>query len=168
MINGRIRSELVLHHPPQENLNPGREELLQQFLDQMFSVMKEIHRDTPHELLLSPPQARLVFTIAKHQTEGISVKDLANLVKYTPGAITQFVDILIAKDLVRREEDSNDRRIVRLKLTPSARSQMNKFRKALLSSTAVKFSVLSDEELRQLQALLAKVSSPSFVHDKKD
>ena len=48
----------------------------------------------------------------------------------TPGAITQFMDVLIEKNLVKREEDPNDRRIVRLKLTPSAKSQMEQFRKA--------------------------------------
>jgi DNA-binding MarR family transcriptional regulator len=154
----------VSEEQSQENLNLSREVLLQQFLDQMFSVMKEIHRGImPQDLLLSPPQARLVFAMSRHGEDGLSVKDLASLVKYTPGAITQFTDVLIKKGLVRREEDANDRRIVRLKLTPSAKSQMDSFRKAILSSTARKFDILSDEELKQLHNLLAKINCESPI-----
>ena len=120
----------MVEQKSQANTDQGREELLQQLIEKMFSVMKEIHRDiSPQEPLLSPPQARLVFTIAKYKEDGISVKELARIANITPGAITQFMDVLITKNLVTREEDPNDRRIVRLRLTSSANSQMEKFRK---------------------------------------
>lgn len=142
-----------------ENLKNTREDLLQQTIEQLFSVVRKMHRDvSPQEPLLSHPQARLVFTIAKYKDEGISVKELARMANMTPGAITQFVDVLITKDLVKREEDSNDRRIVRLKLTPTAKSQMEKFRKEFLASAARVFDVLSTDELKQLMDLLTKVS----------
>ncbi len=158
----------MFEHQSQEILNPSRDELIQQFLDQMFSVMKEIHRDiSPHEPLLSPPQARLAFTIAKYKDEGISVKELAKIANITPGAITQFTDVLIMKNLVTREEDPNDRRIVRLKLTSVARSHMEKFRKDFLTAASRKLDVLSVEELSQLNILLSKVSSGSFTKDKQ-
>src|SRR3989338_5082060 len=102
-----------------------REELLQRTFEQLFSVMRQMHRDvSPKEPLLSHPQARLVFAIAKYKEEGISVKELARMSSMTAGAITQFADVLIAKGLVRREEDSDDRRVVRLTLTPAAKREM--------------------------------------------
>ena len=101
----------------QEKEDLIRESLLQQFIENMFSLMKQIHRDiAPPVPVISPPQARLIFTIARYPDEGISVKELARIANMTPGAITQFMDVLIKKNFVRREEDPNDRRIVRLKL----------------------------------------------------
>ncbi len=139
-----------------------REGLLQQVFERMVSLMKLIHHDIlPSEPLLSPPQARLVFIIARHQDEGISVKELAHIANITPGAITQVVDVLITKDLVRRERDPRDRRIIRLKLTPSARSQMKEFRKDFLGPVTRRFDVLSTDELKELVALITKVSSPA-------
>jgi DNA-binding MarR family transcriptional regulator len=144
----------------QNNQDRAREELLQHVIEQIFSMMKHIHRDVlPKEPVLSPPQARLIFTIARNKEEGISVKELASKVNMTPGAVTQFIDGLIEKGLVSREEDLYDRRIVRLKVTQSAINQMEKFRKDFLRSASRTFEVLSLEELRQLNGLLIKVSS---------
>jgi len=145
----------------QQPLSPDREreDLLQQFLENMFALMKQVHRDVlPQEPILSPPQARLAFTIARHEDEGISVKDLAKTANITPGAITQFTDVLIAKNLVTREEDPTDRRIVRLKITPTARNHMETIRKAFLNATAGKLSVLNTDDLKQLNTILGKVN----------
>ena len=148
----------------QEKSNQAREELVQQFLEKMFSMVKQIHREISHQdILLSPPQARLIFAIARNEEKVLSVKELAKLANMTPGAITQFVDGLIKKDLVSREEDPSDRRIVRLKLTPSAKNQMENFKKYFVTSAARRFKVLDNEELRQLNDLLAKVSTESFI-----
>jgi MarR family transcriptional regulator, organic hydroperoxide resistance regulator len=145
---------------------PTREDLLQQIFERLFSLMKQIHRDIgPQEPFLSPPQARLVFTIAKYNEEGLSVKDLAGIVNMTPGAITQFVDVLIEKNLVKREEDSLDRRKVRLKLAPAAINRMEQFRKEFYAHAARKFDVLSIEELEHLNRLFAKIGTPSQEKD---
>lgn len=93
------------------------------------------------------------------------LKELARVANITPGAITQFMDVLITKNLVRREEDQDDRRIIRLKLTPSARSQMEKFRKDFLGSATRKFDVLSADELKELVNLLTKVNPEPFIKE---
>jgi DNA-binding MarR family transcriptional regulator len=143
-----------------ENQNTFRENLLQQLIEGLFSIMKQIHRDAgPHDHSLSPPQARLIFVMAKYPDKGLSVKELAKIVDITPGAITQFMDVLIKKNLVIREEDADDRRIVRLKLTPEANKQMEKVRHTFLTASIQKFKVLNDDELKQLNDLLAKVCS---------
>lgn len=150
----------------QENRDRAREELIQQVFERMFSFMKQVHRDiSPLEPLLSPPQARLVFIIARCKDEGISVKELARVANITPGAITQFMDVLITKNLVRREEDPDDRRIIRLKLNPSARSHMEKFRIDFLGSAVRKFDVLSVDELKELLNLLTKISPEPLIKE---
>jgi DNA-binding MarR family transcriptional regulator len=141
-----------------------KDELLQQVIERMFSLIKQIHRDISSvEPFLSPPQARLIFIIDRCKDEGISVKELARIADITPGAITQFTDALIKKNLVRREEEQNDRRVIRLKLTSSARSHMEKFRQDFLGSVTQKFDVLSTDELKELLSLLSKVSPAHFI-----
>jgi DNA-binding MarR family transcriptional regulator len=150
----------MVEHESQVNPDEEREQILQQTLEKMFSLMRQVHRDvSPREFPLSPPQARLVFAISRCKDDGISVKDLARIANITPGAITQFTDVLVTKNLVIREEDPRDRRMVRLKLTSSARSQLEKSRKDFLTSASRKLNALTIDELRQLNNLLAKVSS---------
>jgi DNA-binding MarR family transcriptional regulator len=151
---------------PKALIDEEREELLSRFVEKMFSLMKQIHRDIePQAPLLSPPQARLAFTIAKYKEEGISVKDLARIADITPGAITQFTDVLIAKNLVTREEDPSDRRIVRLKITQSAKIQMETFRKAFLTAASRKLAVLDTNDLKHLNNILDKVDPAPFEKD---
>jgi len=119
----------------------------------------------PGELPLSAPQANLLFTIA-HNNEGISVKELAETSGVTPGAITQFVDALVARGLVMREGDLVDRRIVRLKATPLAKDQFERFRREHLTSFAKVFDVLSNEEIQQLIGLMYKVETSHTMKDK--
>ena len=138
----------MVEQKSQIKMDEEREELSQLFLEKMFSLMKQIHRDViPHEPMLSPPQARLAFTIAKYKDEGISVKELAKIADITPGAITQFIDVLITKNLVVREEDPSDRRMVRLKITPSAKSQMETMRKVFFTAATRKLTVLNIDDL---------------------
>ena len=138
---------------------------MQTLVQRMMSVMKHVrHGGPPPEPMLSPPQWHLLFAIAGRK-EGISMKELAEGASVTPGAITQFVDALVERGLVAREGDPNDRRIVRLKLTELAKNQFEKFRNEHLESMRRVFEVLSDDEIRQLIALITKIDTS---HDMKD
>jgi DNA-binding MarR family transcriptional regulator len=146
-------------------MDKNREELLQTLVQRMMSIMKHVrHGGPPAEPILSPPQVDLLFSIGRSK-EGLSVKELAERLSVTPGAITQFVDPLVEKGLVAREGDLNDRRVVRLKLTEQARSHFEKFRQEHLASMFKIFEVLSNDEIKQLVALLAKMDT---YHDMKD
>ncbi|MBN1643431.1 MAG: MarR family transcriptional regulator [Dehalococcoidales bacterium] len=139
-----------------------KEELLQRFIEQMSSVMKRVHHGMSlQEPPLSPPQARLLFMIAGKEKEGTSVKELAEQTNVTPGAITQFVDVLVEKKLVKRYQDPKDRRMVKLIITTGAKRQLEKFRKNFLSSVIRAFDALSEDEIKQLIELLSKVGSCS-------
>jgi DNA-binding MarR family transcriptional regulator len=143
-----------------ENLERTREDLLQILVEQMFSIMKQIHRDISHpDPLLSPPQARLLFAIANKKDEGISVNELARMTGVTPGAITQVVNALVSRNLVRRVEDPNDRRIVRLILNIDVKNKIQRFHKEFYAALSRYFDVLSVDEIKQLVHLLSKINS---------
>src|SRR3990170_3653135 len=100
-------------------MNKNREELLHFLTEKLGCVMRSIYtgpRFPFGEFTLGASQVRILFSIAKEKG-GASVKDLAEILGVTPGAVTQFVDGLVEKDLVKREEDLSDRRILRIKLT---------------------------------------------------
>jgi DNA-binding MarR family transcriptional regulator len=136
-----------------------REELLQILIRRIMSIMKYVGHDfIKSQPDLTPPQVRLLISIGR-KSEGASVSELAELNQVTPGAITQFVNALVEKNLVSREGDPNDRRIVKLKLTEMARNQFEKLKKEHLASVNRIFEPLSKEELQQLIDILMKIDT---------
>jgi DNA-binding MarR family transcriptional regulator len=142
-------------------MDKAREDLLQRFIEGMMSVVKNVVRGpAPGGPALSPPQVRILHLIAGRE-EGVPVSELADKMRVTPGAVTQFVDALVAKDLISRESDPDDRRVVRLRLTGTAIAQYERLRKEFLASAARAFDVLTDEELHELIRLFSKVNDAS-------
>ncbi len=151
-------------------MNNARKELLQSLAEKIASVMRRMHAGQCFkfsEFILRPPQVRILFFIAKNREE-VAVKDLAEMLDVTPGAITQFVDGLVDMDLVRREEDVKDRRIIRIKLTELAKSKIEEFRKGYLTSASRVFDILTDAEIGELVRLLDKVDTNPIRRETKD
>ncbi len=63
----------------------------------------------------------------------------------------------------QREEYPDDRRMIRIKLTARARSKLEKFRGDYFASLSRMFDALSDAEIGQLVALLAKLKVTSGI-----
>ena len=66
--------------------------------------------------------AQLRLLMALREEDGLPVGSLAELLGVNPSTITGHVDRLVRQDLVRREEDAIDRRIVRNYLTDDGRA----------------------------------------------
>lgn len=66
--------------------------------------------------------AQLRLLMALRDEDGLPVGALAELLGVNPSTITGHVDRLVKQDLVRREEDAIDRRIVRNYLTDDGRA----------------------------------------------
>jgi DNA-binding MarR family transcriptional regulator len=142
-----------------------REELLQSLIEKMANAMKAMHAKHGFpcgEFKLSRPQAMILFFIAKNK-EGTSSKDLAAFLNVTSGAITQFIDVLVEKKLVQREEDPKDRRILRMTLTASAKEKFNAFKKNYYQSVNPLFAALDEREIRQFIFLLDKINTKNIV-----
>jgi DNA-binding MarR family transcriptional regulator len=148
-------------------MDTTREDLLQKFIEGITGAMRQVgHGFLRSEPALSPPQVRLLFAIASRQ-QGFQVTELAEKTGVTPGAVTQFVDALVEKGLVSREGDPDDRRVVRLKLSETARERYARLRSDYLASVTRVFGVLSYEELRQLIRIFEKVGAAHAGHTTK-
>jgi DNA-binding MarR family transcriptional regulator len=138
-----------------------RKELLQSLGEKVASVMRRVYTGQGYrfrEFKLGPPQIHILFFIAK-QRKKVAVKDLAEMLRVTPGAITQLVDVLVDKDLVKREADPKDRRIIRIRLTELAINMLEEFRESYLASVSRAFNALSDAEIKELIRLLDKIDT---------
>jgi DNA-binding MarR family transcriptional regulator len=137
-----------------------RTQLLEQLLNHFGYISRSI--SAPHgfsfgDVVLSKPQINIFFFVGHHQ-EGVSVKDIAKFLNVTKGAVTQFIDALVEKNLVKREEDARDRRLLRIRLTEFAESRFDQVKQSYYLSLNKLFDALTDQEVEQLVSLLEKLS----------
>ena len=140
-------------------MNKTRTQLLEQVLNHLGYISRSI--SAPHgfsfgDMVLTKPQVNIFFFVAHHQ-DGVSVKDIAKFLHVTKGAVTQFIDTLVEKNLVKREEDARDRRVQRIRLTEFAESRFDQFKTSYYLSLNKLFDVLTDQEVEQLVSLLEKL-----------
>ncbi len=143
-------------------LTQGREDLIQSLMEQIGCLIRVMHRGRSFafgEFTLSGPQIGMLFFVSK-RADGAPVKDLANFFGITPGAVTQFIDGLVEKNLVSRNEDPNDRRILRIRLTEFAEMKLEKFKRDYFATISLLFTSLDDTEVAELIRLLAKINIP--------
>ena len=148
-------------------INKTREELLRALVARLGLVMRGMHGGQGFrfaEFMVGPPQVRILFRIAS-KPEGVSVKELAEVLSVTSGAVTQFIDALVEKGLVRREEDCIDRRLLRIKLTEFAGDNFKEFKRDYFAAVSRVFDPLSDAEIMQLTGLLMKANIPSNLKE---
>ena len=80
--------------------------------------------------------------------------DLAEHVHLSPSTVTGLVDALVARGLVERLEDAEDRRIVRVTLAAGGRRHREQHRRAHQQRLAAAFAALSDEDLERIESAL--------------
>jgi DNA-binding MarR family transcriptional regulator len=140
-------------------MKAGREELLTAATEKLGSIVRSVltaNQFPIGEAKVGGQQVRIIFYLARKH-EGVSVKELAEQLNVTSGAISQFIDALVEKKLVRREEDRHDRRLLRMKLTKSAKGKFTNFKKYYFAVVNRAFHSLSNEEIITLLELLNKI-----------
>jgi DNA-binding MarR family transcriptional regulator len=71
--------------------------------------------------------------------------------------MTPIIDSLIGHELVNRYPDPNDRRILRVELTPKTYELLESFRIAICKLFVEKISALSDEEVVTLDSSISNL-----------
>ncbi|MBP7018552.1 MarR family transcriptional regulator [Candidatus Saccharibacteria bacterium] len=87
----------------------------------------------------------------------LSVKELASILKITPGAATQQVEALVKRGLLRRTTDKADRRVSLITLSSSGDTYYNKMvsQRALMVKSI--FQNISDDELVLYKNVTSKI-----------
>jgi DNA-binding MarR family transcriptional regulator len=105
---------------------------------------------------LTIPQMRLLWTL--RDEDGQPVGALADHLGVNPSTITGHVDRLVRQGLVRREEDADDRRIVRNYLTDEGFVTVSALRRIAGIYIINILKRLDDAQLGRLQAALADLN----------
>lgn len=137
-----------------------REQSIQRLIQNIHSTTKTLGSGptpTCAKNVLTKQQSEILFLLSQ-EPKGLSVKELAERLRVTSGAITQFIDVLVEKKLVSRKEDSVDRRILRLVLTNKAVDNFKEFEDEYFRNVAGFFRELTDAEIETLSSILEKTN----------
>lgn len=126
-------------------------ELIDQIIEQRREVNRVVRDGTVVswiELSLTIPQLKSLFYISRRGK--IKISGLASGIKVTPGNVTGIVDRLVAQKLLVREQDSNDRRILWLTLTPQGKALIDELREGSAKELTKILEKLTDVELNDV------------------
>ena len=108
------------------------------------------------------PQLRILFRVRAHP--GLDVRGLAAGLGISPSAASQQVDKLVARGMLHRTENPDDRRHVRLELTELGEQAAGEISRASRSHVESVLSALADDELADLHRLLSRVVAAAAQH----
>jgi MarR family transcriptional regulator for hemolysin len=88
----------------------------------------------------------------------VSQRELAALMGVEGPTMARHMDRLEAGGLIRRSRDVRDRRILRVRLTPSGQQLQRRLSATLLQTHQTLTAVFSPDELQQFQSFLTRVT----------
>jgi DNA-binding MarR family transcriptional regulator len=99
--------------------------------------------------------AVLIGTAAKQQTEGVSIRALADYIHLAPTHVTTEVGRLIRKGLLRKRANKVDRRGVLVRLTPQSEAALVKLAPVVRRVNDVLFQNISRSDFNTMTKFLA-------------
>lgn len=93
-----------------------------------------------------------------HEPDGLRVGDLAARLGVRPPTASQLLDTLVERGLVERYADDQDRRAIRVRLSPQGRAQASQFRERALHEVEAIVEFMGADDSRRLAELLYKAA----------
>ena len=121
-------------------------------------IMREFHLRvrsiiTNEQLSLS----QIVILEYLFETKSSNMSEIATTLQLTMGRATGIVDNMIEKKLIKRERDTNDRRIVKVFLLKKGEEMAEKIKEERKESFNSMFSILTEEERETYIDIITKV-----------
>jgi len=88
-----------------------------QSLRRIFKALQDYSQEVSSSFGITGPQLWALKTLSRH--DGLALGDLSRQMYLHPSTITGVIDRLERKGYVARDRDRNDRRVVKVKLTPA-------------------------------------------------
>jgi len=118
----------------------------------MHSLKQFIHRVIERDLgshQISMMHGQILRFVAEEKS--ITMKDLAKHLSITPPSATSITESLVKKGWMERVTDKQDRRVVRIRITPKGRTMMRKVRKSLEQEWDKVLKTMSATQQKQLK-----------------
>jgi DNA-binding MarR family transcriptional regulator len=134
----------------------NREKQIQSIVESLAKCQRPALGAGWKQLGLSHAQMGMLYLLFYHREA--SVKQAADFLGISKSAVTQLADPLVAKELVSRRNDPNDRRIVRLSLTANGSQVLKKLAKYKFAGIRSAIDSLEDKDIKQLYSLHQKMA----------
>jgi len=148
-------------------MEDNREKLLRNLIENFTQIFRDMHKEQKFpfgDLVLTRQQMMIMFFI-NEKKGGVSAKEIAEFLKVTAGAVTQFIDGLVKNGLVERAESNTDKRSMDIGLTKMAKEKFDHFKKDYMDKINQAFDELNNQELKQFIGLTEKIKTP---YDRKN
>lgn len=139
-----------------------RQRNLSQYIKRFEQIMPLFHRNMiqmneccVEEMDLTPHQFIVLKIIAN--TDNCNMSGLSKILGVTMGNMTTMVDRLIKEGLVTREQEPNDRRIVRVKLNNKGKEIVIKVTKKKQNMLLNILKKLSNKDIETMLKLIEKI-----------
>jgi len=116
-------------------------------------------------LNLTIPQLKSLFLIARRGS--MNTKSLAEGLGVTPSNVTGIVDRLVKQGLVSRQEDPEDRRMLRIQVTDQGEAILTSLREETVSTMSDVLAHMSVEELSSLARGLSSLVKAAEAHERE-
>ncbi|MEJ7628805.1 MAG: MarR family transcriptional regulator [Nocardioidaceae bacterium] len=134
-------------------------------LNEMFATVARRLRHASMQALapwqIAPSQLRAISLVATHRA--IRPSELAEQLRITPRSVTEVIDGLEGRGLVRRAADPDDRRATLITLTPGGADVVAAVRAARAAEAEVIFGALSAADRAQLRRILTLLTAEEDV-----
>ncbi|WP_181795465.1 MarR family winged helix-turn-helix transcriptional regulator [Streptomyces sp. WELS2] len=117
---------------------------------------RRVARDFPHP---KPPEGHLNLLRHVAEHEGATVREAAEALLMKPNNVSALVSQLTEQGLLERRQDSTDKRIVRLRLTPVARRRLAEVHALQAGHLTQVLGALTEGELDALGSALGALVS---------
>ncbi|MBB2944196.1 DNA-binding MarR family transcriptional regulator [Actinoplanes lutulentus] len=133
---------------------------------QLMHLAHQLHRNLERRLQSDfthpkPPELQLSALWQVRERPGITVRELADELQLRPNNASALVTAMVNDNLLRREPDERDRRVVRLHATEEARHRMDAVQGHFAGYLSAALEQLSEEQrvaVGVAMPLLAEVS----------
>ena len=131
----------------------------------LFSTLPLIHRSISRKLIktvvtsfkedIAPPHFQIMKLLEEAGT--LHVAEIGERLQIARPQMTHLIDRLVDLDIVQRETNEDDRRMLNIKLKDKGKSIIKARDKQVINATREALSGLTDDELKQLSMSLNNI-----------
>jgi DNA-binding MarR family transcriptional regulator len=139
-----------------------KKDILDSIAEDMFTTPPLIGRSVRRKLLrtamsriqedISPPHFEIMRTLEEAGT--LHVTEIGEKLQIPKPQMTHLIDKLVTLEMVERQPDARDRRIINIALTRRGKTLLKKNRRMIEDAIKKSLTTLTDEELEELSTSL--------------
>ena len=129
---------------------------MEELMEAFSKITQKVNPIDMKSLDITLPQFMVMKYLSRN--DNCRMSDLSDAMSVTMGNMTGMVDRLVREGYVKRSEDPEDRRIVRVVLTKKGKDAAARISEHRIKGIMHMFAVLSEGEIRTLFSIMEKIA----------